>query len=226
MDKVPRDKLPLIQASKYTQWGIYQVVIKAFCPYRGIKITTTLLDKKKFITDMQFQKYVSLVGIDNDGKNYNITILNRDVNNSNEIVTKSKKMEMFIKNINDVKNKTVIIISPSKVDAHVQTYMLKEYSKGYDINVHHYDTFKIVIPKAPYSPLELKVLNADETKELQTIFKHLSNRKPGDKKMGEIGINDPQLAWLGGASVGSIIESTTYSPEAGYYVQYSTVVDK
>ena len=64
MDKVPRDKLPLIQASKYTQWGIYQVVIKAFCPYRGIKITTTLLDKKKFITDMQFQKYVSLVTLD------------------------------------------------------------------------------------------------------------------------------------------------------------------
>ena len=84
--------------------------------------------------------------------------------------------------------------------------------------------FKIVIPRTAYAPCSMKILNDKEKAELFSIFKHLKERKPGDKIISELSINDPQLVWLGGAVVGDIVETITYSPEAGKFVQYSTVI--
>jgi DNA-directed RNA polymerase subunit H (RpoH/RPB5) len=207
-----------IPLSGYVQWDIYRILHEAFCPYRGIKITTPKITKDELIKNLQFDNYIKFEGT-NERTNelYCIALLNQNESGTNEIAMVTEKFRLFINSIKSDKIKHILIISPCQFGTHVLTHIY-ENTQGLAnmISRYNYDHFKTIIPLGPYCS-EHKLLTEDQAKQLLEYHNfEVSNMK-------RIYTTDPQIIWLG-ANPGDYVLITRTSQLAGASTEIRRVV--
>lgn len=197
-------ELKRIPSTGHVQWDVYNIVRDAFCPYRGIRVKTPVINHGDLIKNMQFDMYVKIVGEKGD-KKIVIAILGRNEKGTNDIATVTEKFRLFINSIKE-HDADIILISPCQFQTHVLNF-IAEQKLDRRISRYSYDHFKVVVPLGPYCSRHI-VLSPTEAKE--QIDLHRIN----SKEMKKIYTYDPQIVWLG-AQPGDIIWIDRLNPLSG-----------
>ena len=214
-------QLPQIQSTGHVQQDVYTIVRKAFCPYRGITVTTPEISHTQLIKDMQFDMYVKIVGdypVEKDGKTTReklvIAILGRDEKEGNPIATTTEKFRLFINSVKEQDAK-IIIISPCRFATHVLNY-IHDNALAKRIQRCTYDHFKVVVPLGPGCS-DHRIASVEEVK------KELALHKLDTKEMKRIYTYDPQCIWLG-AAPGDYVLIDRLNPLSGRSIDIRRVV--
>jgi DNA-directed RNA polymerase subunit H (RpoH/RPB5) len=196
-----------IQATGHVQWDIYNIVRKAFCPYRAIEVTTPPITQAELIKNMQFDMYVKIVGkVTRTGAKIVIAILGRNENGSNDIAVTTEKFRLFVNSIKE-QDSQIIIISPCRFLQHILRYIQQDPKLNRRISRYNYDHFKVVVPLGPYCSRHTILSPEAAAKEIET-------HKLDPKEMKKIMSSDPQCIWLG-AVPGDIILIDRLNPLTG-----------
>lgn len=203
------------QPTDYVQYDIYNIVIKAFIPYRGMELVSKVLTHEAFMLNMQYLQYIHIEAKKGDQK-YIISILDRKDKDSdtNEIASITEKFKLFINTIK-AKDTEILIISPCKFQTHVINYIHEEKMEHL-IHRYMYDHFKDVKPLAPGANQHY-ILDEDDAEE---VIKYFNMQR---KKMRTIFTDDPQVIWLG-AMPGQIIYIKRINQISGFGTDYRRVV--
>lgn len=187
--------------------GLYktmiQVITEQFMPYKGIKV-----QKIGDINDLNYKNYITILGEDELKHKYIIAILK---DGYNPIVSLIDDMKSFIKN-NVNKNQTTIVVGSDSLSAHIQTHVNSIPFE--QLQFHHYDIFKVVLPLMPYVP------NHEVVDNTEKLLADLNIKKI---RMKQINKYDPQLIWTN-ARVGDLIKLHNLSPLVGISIDYRIVV--
>jgi DNA-directed RNA polymerase subunit H (RpoH/RPB5) len=211
-------KLTRIYSTGYPFWDIYTIVRKAFCPYRGIKLSTAeITDRAKLDESKRYVNLVRMDGTDRDNKPVVIVILDRMENGGNEIATITERFKLFVNNLK-APNHDIIIISPCNFATHVLNFIEGVTTLRKHLYRYNWDQFKTVHPLGVFCS-ELDVLTDKQADDELSMF---NMERSEMKKMFS---NDPQNDWLG-AKPGQVIRIKRTIPGTGFGTDYRLVVEK
>ena len=183
--------------NKQILYTIYENLYE-FLNYRNLQpITEKYKNSIEFYDNINYNKYIYILSISNNIKNYNINNIKEKVtyiillHYQSEYDSKTAEFKKLINTI-EYKNCDIIIISKDKLSTHVSKQINILSTNYKKIFSYSYNLFKIVIPKhilcSPH-----RILNKEEIDEI--LHNNLESKKI---YISKILIDDPMCVWIGG----------------------------
>lgn len=205
--------LPKIYPTGYPQWDIYNVLLNAFCPFRGIEVDGKKLDRATFQNDINNINYITITGESiRDNQKYILVILNKNQKGNNAIISQKQELIMFINKVVKQGYQT-IAIAPSPVKKKILSYLDESKITSDVLRFVHYDTFKIVKLLGPYSPQNYEITDASYFNQFYKKIEFQS----------KISVNSVDAIWMN-AKVGQVLKSIDVDVSTGLRITPKLVV--